>query len=219
MIAMAAPSPERRLIEIGPGPGVLTERLVDSGCPLTVIEKDRDFARLIRRFPVDVIEGDCLDVDYTAFGEADVIGNLPYQITSPLLGKLLSCYGFLRRLTIMVQKEVGERLVAPPGTKGYGLLSVLFAFYGRLVEKFPVSRRCFYPEPDVDSTVLTLELTPPPPVDAETFFTMVRTAFSQRRKMLRRSLAMYKGAEMETARPEELSLTDFLALFERIELR
>jgi 16S rRNA (adenine1518-N6/adenine1519-N6)-dimethyltransferase len=221
------------VIEIGPGPGVLTEALLTAGAHVVAIEKDRKFAAALSRLQTEdmrlkVYEADALDFSYPQI-DCKVVANLPYQITTPLLTKLLPLHQTVRTLTLMVQKELAIRMMAKPGSKDYSSLSLFIGFYSHPKKGFLVSPSCFYPKPKVDSAVIQLVLKTPPLVSSEkAFFTMVRKAFCHRRKLLCSSLkTMYPMAAIEKglekarksrqARPEEMSLDDFLTLFHELE--
>ncbi len=152
--------------------------------------------------------------------------NLPYHLTTPILTQFAPACDLISSMTVMVQKEVGVRMCAMPKNKDYGSLTLFLNYYADLHYAFTVSNNCFFPPPKVHSAVIHLELHTPPPVsDEEAFFVMTRSAFGQRRKMLRTSLNELYGSEKITqalttlemnplARPEELSLNEFWALFE-----
>ena len=203
--ALEAP-PGAPVVEIGPGTGAMTAVLAEQYDRLTAIEVDeRAVAHLQEHLPgVDVRHEDILDVDWARLAAEQqeplyVIGNLPYYITSPILFSLLDAGPCLRRAVIMMQKEVAERLVAPAGSKTYGILSVQTQIWSRPRLLFDVSRNVFFPRPDVESAVVALDFdVEPPPVDREQLRRVVRAAFNQRRKTLRNSL---KGVASERGRP------------------
>ena len=222
------------VLEIGPGVGGLTAPLTERGGRVIAIEKDRDLVPALRsRFPaVEVIEADALEVDWQAFAPADgkgllVTGNIPYNITSPLIDKAL-LPPRPRRIVFLVQKEVADRVTAAPGTRQYGALSVGVQAVARAERLFPVPAGAFNPRPKVDSAVLRLTpLVDPLVSDAEreSFRGMVVGLFGFRRKQLLRALREFTGwrpsvAEavlgqaglIETVRPEVLSPADFARL-------
>lgn len=227
-IADALGAPEGvPVVEIGPGTGALTEELLRRHPDLTAIEVDeRAVEHLRETFPsLDVRHRDVLETDWGALaaergGPLWVVGNLPYYITSPILFGLLDARAHLRRAVLMMQKEVAERLVAAPGTKAYGILSVQTQLLARPRLLFDVSRNVFFPKPDVTSAVVALELDAPEPgVEVEALRRVVRAAFNQRRKTLRnslRALAAEWGAEVPEAfasrRPEALAPSEFVTL-------
>lgn len=225
--AVGAP-PGAPVVEIGPGTGALTGALLTAHPGLTALEVDpRAIAHLREALPaLDVRHADVLEADWAALaaekgGPLYVAGNLPYYITSPILFGLLDARTHLARAVVMIQKEVAERIVAAPGTKAYGVLSVQLQLFARPRLLFPVSRHVFRPKPDVESAVVALDFAgvPAPDVDSAALRALVRTAFGQRRKMLRNTL----GAVAEAAgrplperyaaqRPEALAPSDFVAL-------
>ena len=225
------------VLEIGPGPGSLTEMLLDKGAKVIAVEKDEVLAKALERLktPERNLEIHCQDIMKFPFEKflkkgdrAKVIANLPYHLTTPILASLVPQIDLFSSLTVMVQEEVGRRFVAHPDTSEYGSFSVFLNFYTKPHYDFTVSRKCFYPAPKVESAVVTLELHPSPEVkDVTAFFKMTRTSFEHRRKMLRASLRDLYSPEAVTealeyigcnplARPEVLSLEDFLKLFERL---
>jgi 16S rRNA (adenine1518-N6/adenine1519-N6)-dimethyltransferase len=185
------------VVEIGPGTGALTGALLERYPALTAVEVDeRAVAHLRQKHPaLDVRHADVLGVDWPALAAEQgaplwVVGNLPYYITSPILFSLLDARAAIRRAVVMMQLEVAERLVAVPSTKAYGILSVQTQLFARPRLLFKVSRHVFYPKPDVESAVVALEMggAEAPAVDSGALKRVVRTAFGQRRKMLRNSL-------------------------------
>ncbi|MGD0664473.1 MAG: 16S rRNA (adenine(1518)-N(6)/adenine(1519)-N(6))-dimethyltransferase RsmA [Rhabdochlamydiaceae bacterium] len=222
------------VLEIGPGPGVLTEELLAQGATVTAVEKDRKFAAALIRLQTSdqrlhVFEDDILKWDGMKNLNAGtkLIANLPYNITTPILTHFLPHREYFQSITVMVQKEVGERLVAKPGSKAYGSLSVFVQFYSDPVKGFIVEPTCFYPAPKVQSAVVQFRLKTPPIPSDEQFFEMTRRAFGQRRKMVRSTLkdhyplekveeGLNKIGKGLKVRPEELSLAEFLVLFKEI---
>ncbi len=223
-------------IEVGPGPGGLTRALLDEGAAkVYAIEKDRRcigaLQELSAAYPerLEVIAGDALTIDTVALGGPPrrIVANLPYNVATVLLvGWLEDIYrspGCLTGLTVMFQKEVAERLAAPPGGRAYGRLSVLSQWLCEVRTLFEVSPRAFTPPPKVTSTVVELRPRPAPadPAQFESLERMTAAAFGQRRKMLRQSLktlgvdsaALIAAAGVpETARAEQLTVADFCAL-------
>jgi 16S rRNA (adenine1518-N6/adenine1519-N6)-dimethyltransferase len=195
-----------QVVEVGPGPGALTERLLEVGAEVTAIEKDPVLAGALEG--PDVICADALTVDYSTIveGKAKLIANLPYQITTPLLTQLIPLPQF-SSFTVMVQEEVAQRLTGvDPGS-----ISIFIQFYCEVKSSFKVGRRCFYPVPKVDSRVVHLvKRTPPIEGDASHFFDLVRSAFQQRRKTLRASIGI--EGELAGCRPQELSLDQWVDL-------
>ena len=229
------------VLEIGPGPGSLTEELLNHQAKILAVEKDPVFARALERLKTtsnflkiyceDVLEfpiEETLKPFLSCNEKAKVIANLPYHLTTPIIAQLVEKRHLFSSLILMVQDEVARRFVAKPKTPEYSSFTVFLNFYTRPSYAFTVSRQCFYPSPKVDSAIVILELkNDVPAIDEVAFFMLTRTAFKQRRKMLRGSLKdLYSPQIVETAlkdcglnpqaRPEDLSLEDFLAFFERI---
>jgi 16S rRNA (adenine1518-N6/adenine1519-N6)-dimethyltransferase len=221
----------RRVVEIGPGLGALTDALAAAASELILVEIDPRLADRLREHyagvtHVRVVVGDALEVDFASLldGHDDVvaIGNLPYSVGTQILVRLLEARRHFARLVLMLQREVAERIVASPATKPYGTLSVWTALYGDARIAFRVSSGAFVPRPKVDSAVVTIALLPEPRVavaDVERFREVVRGAFGQRRKTLRGALARVASAsQIEAAgidprrRGETLSLGEFAAI-------
>ncbi len=235
IIAAIAPRPTDRLVEIGPGQAALTEPLLRAAGALIAIEIDRDLAaRLRERFAsqaLTVMESDVLRVDFSALaqqagGKLRIVGNLPYNISSPILFHLLEHANCIEDQHVMLQKEVVDRMVAPCGSKIYGRLSVMLQARYRLERCLHVPPGAFYPAPKVDSSVVRMVPLPSDQVlvkDWVVFAAVVMTAFSQRRKMLRNTLAGYGDAIdwaalgiAPTQRAEELSVETFAALANQV---
>ncbi len=224
------PQPGERLVEIGPGQGAITLPLLRRHGALTVIELDRDLlAHLdtIGENPgvLDVIHADVLKVDFTALADGGVlrlVGNLPYNISSPILFHALAHAAVIRDMHFMLQKEVVDRMAATPGGKVYGRLSVMLQAYCEVEPLFDVPPAAFRPPPQVDSAVVRLlprAIGSIGIVDRALFERVVRDAFGQRRKTLRNSLsALCIDADFAVtsirpqARAEELAVTEFVAL-------
>ncbi len=222
------------ILEVGPGPGVLTQELLAQGATVFAVEKDRKFAAALHRLQtsdgrLQVFEDDVLKWDPALHLKpgTKLIANLPYNITTPILTHFLPHRELFQSLTVMVQKEVGERLLAQPGSKAYGSLSVFVQFYSDPVKGFIVEPTCFYPAPKVQSAVVQFKLKEPPIPSDDQFFEMTRRAFGQRRKMVHTTLknhypldlveeGLIKIGKGLKVRPEELSLADFLMLFQII---
>ncbi len=206
---------EDTVVEIGAGLGALTVFLAPAARRVIALERDPNLARflaedLFRDTPdVEVICGDVLDFDFRrAAGEAGrplpVIGNLPYQITSPLLFRLIRDLPALARAVLMMQQEVGTRLLAGPGTKDYGIVSVLVQYHFRLTRLFSLSPGNFYPPPQVESVVLRLlpETPDPAALDEAALHQVVKLAFGHRRKTMNNTLVA--GAETLGLAPEQM---------------
>ena len=220
-----APKPGEALVEIGPGLGAMTDPLVARCQTLTVIELDRDLALRLRRRPeLQVIESDVLKVDFASLAQAKgqklrVVGNLPYNISTPILFHLLDAVDHVVDQHFMLQKEVVERMAASPGTKDYGRLSVMLQWRYDIASVLDVPPEAFDPPPRVDSAVVRMQPLPPrTEVDAALLGELVRVAFSQRRKVLRNTLGRwleqrgFTGSFDLQRRAEEVSVGDYLAL-------
>jgi 16S rRNA (adenine1518-N6/adenine1519-N6)-dimethyltransferase len=220
------PQPGQALVEIGPGRGALTTPVLARSGALTVIELDRDLAARLRRTPgLDVIEADVLNVDFARLPAAAsgaklrVVGNLPYNISTPILFHLLEASHVIEDQHFMLQKEVVERMAAAPGGKEYGRLSVMLQWRYEIEPLFDVPPEAFEPPPRVDSAVVRMRPLPVPAgVDAALLTEIVKVAFSQRRKLLRNSLGRWLADRgVSTAfdlhrRAEEVGVSEYLAL-------
>lgn len=221
------------VLEIGPGTGILTEALLESrASSIIAVEIDEGCCEVLEnRFGHDdrlrIVQQDILDIDPCDIAsdreKLRVAGNLPYYITSPILFRLLDSRSCVRDAVVTVQKEVGDRLVSPPGTRVYGIPSVLFQAFGRVERLFDIDRKAFHPVPAVDSAVIRVTFFEESPYgieDTAFFQRMVRTVFGQRRKMLRNTLkAVVRDEErLKTLpvdlsrRPEALSVAGFVQL-------
>jgi 16S rRNA (adenine1518-N6/adenine1519-N6)-dimethyltransferase len=225
IVRAISPKPGQALIEIGPGLGALTNPVVERCEQLTVVELDRDLAaRLRQRAELMVIESDVLKVDFAAIArergqKLRVIGNLPYNISSPILFHLLPCADVVEDQHFMLQKEVVDRMVAHPGNKDYGRLSVMLQWRYDMECVVDVPPESFDPPPKVDSAVVRMVPLPQPPqVDPAVLESMVALAFSQRRKILRHTLGHWIEAHgIQTdfdlqRRAEEVPVDEFIAL-------
>ena len=219
------PRPGEPLVEIGPGLGAMTLPLLARMRPLTVIELDRDLAaRLRKRDDLVVIESDVLKVDFAALaGERGqklrVVGNLPYNISTPILFHLLGFVDHVVDQHFMLQKEVVDRMAAAPGSKDYGRLSVMLQWRYQIESVLDVPPECFDPPPRVDSAIVRmLPLAQPPQLDVDLLSELVTVAFSQRRKLLRHSLGVwlnqrgFQGQFDLQRRAEEVPVDEFVAL-------
>ncbi len=230
LLLAIAPRPDQQLVEIGPGQGALTLPLLEAVGDLDAIELDRDLAtRLDAELGprgLRIHQADALDFDFVALRTDDrrlrVLGNLPYNISTPLLFHLLAQAEHIQDMHFMLQKEVVDRLAATPGHADYGRLSVMVQLHCRVEPLFTVAPGAFRPPPRVDSTVVRLLPYREPPVvlnDPAGFARLVTRAFGQRRKTLRNSLrGLLEPAAIAAvgvdpgARPETLTLTEFAAL-------
>jgi 16S rRNA (adenine1518-N6/adenine1519-N6)-dimethyltransferase len=242
ILAEAEPAPGRRVLEIGPGLGILTAALLDAGAAVTAVELDRGLAAFLRerlseaidRGALRLVEGDALDEDLTHLLEPpyDVVANLPYHITSPILHALLGQTPRPERLVLMVQREVAERIAAPAGRMSY--LSVFVQYHARVRIAFPVPRSAFEPEPAVESAVIVLEPYPeddrlPDAAAEDELWRLVQAGFRERRKMIHNVLArqLPVGADRVTRaleaagvapdrRPQTLEVGEWIALREAL---
>ena len=225
------------VLEIGPGPGALTQEMLSRGATVIAVEKDAALATALLRFQTDdgrlqVIEQDILQFPLETFfsnlieigQKIKVVANLPYHITTPIISYLLPMQRYIESMTLMVQKEVAMRFVALKGTKDYSSFTIFIEHYGKARYCFTVEPTCFYPRPGVQSAVVHFTLEEKPLVeDQETLFKMIRTSFGKRRKMMRSSLKELYSSELvekaliaiglnPLARPEELSRDEFVKL-------
>jgi 16S rRNA (adenine1518-N6/adenine1519-N6)-dimethyltransferase len=225
IVAAIDPKPGEALVEIGPGLGAMTDPLVARCEHLTVVELDRDLAARLRKRPeLTVIESDVLKVDFTALAQqADqklrVVGNLPYNISTPILFHLLGAVDHVLDQHFMLQKEVVDRMAAAPGNKDYGRLSVMLQWRYAIESVLDVPPEAFDPPPRVDSAVVRMRPLPAPEgIDAALLGQLVTVAFSQRRKLLRNTLGRwlternYAGEFDTQRRAEEVPVSDYLAL-------
>jgi 16S rRNA (adenine1518-N6/adenine1519-N6)-dimethyltransferase len=226
-----------RVLEVGPGIGSLTVALAEAVSPdgvVLALELDRHLLPVLAQVvhgltPVRIAQGDALTVDYDALlGDArpwSMVSNLPYNVATPLMARLLDEVPQLETLSVMVQKEVAERLAAPPGTRACGGISVKVAYHAAAATLGVVPPTVFVPRPKVDSAVVRFERRPAPPVDvpsAEGLFALARAGFAQRRKTLRQALRPLLGARVEAVleaagiaamrRAETLTLEEWAAL-------
>jgi 16S rRNA (adenine1518-N6/adenine1519-N6)-dimethyltransferase len=225
IVDVIAPEPGQALVEIGPGLGAMTDPLVARSGKLTVIELDRDLAQRLRKRPeLEVIESDVLTVDIGALAAARaqklrIVGNLPYNISTPILFHLLESVEHVVDQHFMLQKEVVDRMAAAPGSKDYGRLSVMLQWRYHIESVLDVPPESFDPPPRVDSAVVRMQPLPATPnVDAKLLEELVRVAFSQRRKILRNTLGRwleerrFAGTFDVQRRAEEVPVAEYLAL-------
>ena len=217
-----------RVIEIGPGPGGLTAALASRAAELILIELDPALAAALReRYAsqpaVRVVEADVLATDLSQWGPAVVCGNLPYYITSPILERTLALGPLLERAVFLVQREVADRLAAPPGGRDYGFLSVCVQAQCRVERLFIVKPAAFRPPPKVDSAVVRLTPLDQPPVsDPAAFRRFASLCFRQKRKTLRNNLAprfprdVLEALPEASLRAEQLSVAQLAALMEKL---
>jgi 16S rRNA (adenine1518-N6/adenine1519-N6)-dimethyltransferase len=230
------PKPGQHLVEIGPGLGALTEELLQEAGALDAIELDRDLIPVLRtkffRYEdsFQIHEADALKFDFASLRTDDrplrVVGNLPYNISTPLIFHLLSFSGQISDMHFMLQNEVVDRLAAQPGEDHYGRLGIMAQYYCRVEKLFKVPPGAFQPAPKVDSAIVRLTPYDQLPLvarDVHKLQEVVRTAFSQRRKTLRNNLKpLIDASTLETLgidpqlRPERLPLEDFIRISDAI---
>ena len=202
LVSAIRPQPSDRFLEIGPGPGALTLRLAPRVAHLTAVELDREMVeRLQPRLPdnVTLLQGDFLEFDLASLSGSfpiRVAGNLPYNVSSPILFRLTEAHrrlGGITDATVMVQREVADRLLAVPGTKDYGVLSILLQLHADIRPVLGLPPGAFRPAPKVHSSVVRLDFRPPTVTlaDEAAFVAMVRSMFTQRRKTLANALSAY----------------------------
>ena len=239
-----APLPDDHMVEIGPGLAALTQPLVERLGHLTVIELDRDLALRLRAHPqLTVVESDVLKVDFTALahelcsapGSAPeprpvdrvgirVVGNLPYNISTPILFHLLDHVDVIQDQHFMLQKEVIDRMVARPATADYSRLSVMLQWRYAMDNVLFVPPESFDPPPRVDSAIVRMvPLAQPPAIDIKLYGELVQTAFSQRRKILRNTLGRwleardFAGTFDLQRRAEEVPVQEYVALAQAVQ--
>jgi 16S rRNA (adenine1518-N6/adenine1519-N6)-dimethyltransferase len=231
IIACLGLRPGQHWVEIGPGQGALTEPLLQAGARLDVIELDRDLVALLKKKfagqpHLDIHSADALKFDFSSLSEQGerlrVVGNLPYNISTPLMFHLLNSADCIEDMHFMLQKEVVDRLCAEPGGKQYGRLSVMMQYYCETEHLFDVPPESFDPAPKVISSIvrLTPHRRPPVQIDSRDKLNRIVTqAFSQRRKTLRNSLKnLVSDSDLDTLsidpklRAENLTLQDFAKL-------
>lgn len=222
------------VVEIGPGPGSLTKLLAEEVKRVIAIEIDeRLFERLKQElvgYPnVELVLGDALKFPYEEIGGFKVVANIPYYITTPILFRLLDAKKYLKTMTLTIQKEVAQRIVAGPGGKDYGVLSIMVQYQANPELKFIIPKEAFRPVPKVDSAVVSIEILRKPQVavkNEKVFTRVIKMAFSQRRKTLSNSLKGFGkdiGEKLlqcgidPRRRPETLSLKEFGCLADELE--
>jgi 16S rRNA (adenine1518-N6/adenine1519-N6)-dimethyltransferase len=229
IVSAIRPRADEVLLEIGPGQGALTSVLLETECTLRAVELDRDLVAMLQqqfgsnpRFQLQ--QGDALDIELKAITPemVRVVGNLPYNISTPLIFHLLKQSDTIIDMHFMLQKEVVERLAAGPGNRDYGRLSIMTQYLCAVEPLFEVPPGAFSPQPKVQSAVVRLtphRVLPHPAVSITSLQNVVRTAFNQRRKTLRNAVQTLISAEQISAlgidpgaRPETLSLAEYVAL-------
>lgn len=236
MVSHINPQADETFIEIGPGSGNLTIRLIDKVKKIFAVELDREAIEKLRektagKENLEIINEDFLETDIKRFFNGKkmrVIGNIPYYITAPIIEKLIENRQYVSNVYLTVQKEVAERIVAKEGSKTYGSLSLFVQYYAAASLVFKIGRKAFFPEPDVDSAFIEIDFTRQPDLgvkNEEVFFRLTRSGFNQRRKMLSNNMkrefdfnseevkTLLAGAGIpELARAEDVSIGQFAAL-------
>jgi 16S rRNA (adenine1518-N6/adenine1519-N6)-dimethyltransferase len=230
IVRAIAPRPGQAMVEIGPGLAALTQPLVERLGKLAVIELDRDLAQRLRsRAQLTVFQADVLQVDFSAIAaslgasKVRVVGNLPYNISTPILFHLLNHVACVEDQHFMLQKEVIDRMVAAPGSRDYGRLSVMLLWRYAMENVLFVPPASFEPPPRVDSAVVRMVPLPEPAeVDAALLSELVQVAFSQRRKLLRHTLGKWleqrnfaENFDVQR-RAEEVAVAEYLALTRQV---
>lgn len=231
---LARVGPGDHVVEIGAGLGSLTLALAETGAELTAVEIDAGIVPVLRSILADageaasnvtVVEANAMEVDWdelldpTVDGGWTLVANLPYNVGTPLVCDILDEVEHVTRILVMVQREVAERFAASPGDSQYGAISVKASYWGRARIVGHVPAAVFFPKPNVESALVEITRHTPPDADPAALFPLVKTAFGHRRKMLRKSLSGVVTAEqfvaadvLETARPEELGVEDWVRL-------
>lgn len=235
IVTSISPKTSDQLIEIGPGQGAITRQLLDSCPSLQVIELDRDLVPILlaqfATYPDFIIhQQDALTTDFSQLKKQEnllrIVGNLPYNISTPLIFHLLSFHQLIADMHFMLQKEVVERMAAAPGDKNYGRLSVMVQYHCNIEHLFDVAPTAFDPQPKVDSAIIRLQPYQSSPYtleDIEQFQQLVAIAFQQRRKTLRNNLKSHLNLDTLapdiealgislSQRPETLSISDYVNL-------
>lgn len=222
------------VLEIGAGAGSLTSALNEKAGKVVSYEIDRDLQEHLSSLGLkkttfvfgDVMDYSIEDIEKNFDGKYKMIANLPYYITTPIIFKFLNGSSKLESLTIMVQKEVAERIVAKEGGKDYGILSIMVDFYGSAEISRIVGRKMFFPQPNVDSAVVTIEVENKyPEIDKDNFYKFVQCLFSMRRKTVRNNLSQggfskektaLLGEEILSARAEKFSLEKIIEIYKTL---
>ena len=229
IVASANISSEDYVLEIGPGMGTLTEELALYAKKVVSVEIDNSLLPILdetigKYDNVEIVSGDILDIDVDKLikeklngGPVKVVANLPYYVTTPIIGKLIESQANIESIIVMVQKEVAERMAAGPGSKTYGSLSVFVNFYTNPEIVVKVPKTVFMPQPKIDSAVIKLTIKSElPDVDTEQFFKVVKAAFSKRRKTIFNALSTY-GFDLDRESFKEYLIKADIKLEERAE--
>jgi 16S rRNA (adenine1518-N6/adenine1519-N6)-dimethyltransferase len=229
IVALSGVGPDDAVVEIGAGLGSLTLPLAAAAKTVAALEADERLIPALRetvgpRANVTIVHADARRADIASFGASRLVANLPYNLAAELVVDVLQGAPEIEGLTVMTQREVAERIVASPGSKVYGQLSLIVAYYATAHQVMRVSRNVFYPMPGVDSAVVRIERRAVPPVAAGPFLEVVKEAFSQRRKTVRNSLSGLAGSGAAAhralvsagvdpdARAEQLGIDQYVSL-------
>jgi 16S rRNA (adenine1518-N6/adenine1519-N6)-dimethyltransferase len=229
VVDVAGDLSDKTVLEIGAGAGSLTLGLARAAGRVIAVEFDDRMVPALRESlleldNVEIVVTDAMKLDYSTVDATEVVANLPYNIAVPLVITVLENAPQITSLTVMTQREVGERLAAIPGGKSYGQVSVLVGYWARAAVASRISRNAFYPVPAVDSVLVRIVRRETPPIDYARLSDVVKTAFGQRRKTLRNTLAPLGSSVSEVedtiraagidpgARPETVSLSDWVAI-------
>ncbi len=224
------------VLEIGAGEGTLTKVISERVKSVVSYEIDSDLKEKLLSLNLknvkfvldDIMKYEIEDIEKDFLGGYKIIANLPYYITSPIIFKFLNNSDKVRSLTIMVQKEVAERIVAKAGGKDYGVLSVMVQFFGNAKITRLVSRKMFFPQPNVDSAVVVIDVSKNYDIDKAKFYKFIQTCFSMRRKTLKNNLSHsqdfkdavnYLDANILSRRAESFTLDEFIEIFNKIEFK
>jgi len=234
IISAVNPQPGQHLVEIGPGRGAITGPLLRACGRLEVVELDRDLIEPLARKATGlgelvIYQSDALKFDFAALAPGEklrIVGNLPYNISTPLLFHLLTQSGYIQDMHFMLQQEVVERMAAAPGKRDYGRLSVMIQYHCQVDPLFRIGPGAFQPAPKVDSAFVRLTPWPQAPAHVDDYAcltSVVRQAFAQRRKTLRNTLkGLLTEADIRasnsdpSARPETITLQQYAALANRL---
>jgi len=232
VVDVAGVEPTDRVLEVGAGAGSLTLGLAAAAKHVTALEFDRRLLPVLDEMlagvtNVDVVAADVLEIDLSTIDAGILVANLPYNIAVPVVVRVLEQAPDVQTLVVMTQREVGERLVAGPGSKTYGQVSVIVRYFARASLAAKVSRQAFWPVPNVDSVLVRLErVAPPTGTDRSHLFRVIKAGFAQRRKTLRNALAAAGFSQVEaamaaagvapTARAEDLELAHFVLLAQNL---
>ena len=232
VVSVAQTLPTDRVLEIGAGGGSLTLGLAAAAERVIAVEYDRRLLPVLAETlqghdNIEIVAADALELPLAGLDANKLVANLPYNIAVPVVMRVLEEAPQISELVVMTQREVGERLVAGPGSKAYGQVSVVVGYFAQASLAAKVSRRAFFPVPGVDSVLVRLTRRRPPDVERERLFPLIRGGFGQRRKTLRNALGGDAGRELEEVlislglapgvRAEQLRLEDFVAIAKRWE--